>query len=98
MTTENDHLCIGHDLCFTMDGGVPVITTREYDNHLSLEDLGGIAEWLAEAWIALAGEEYKPVIISERGYVADAGEIVEAMYDPTDSVYDDGNGLERDCE
>lgn len=98
MTTKNDHLCIGHDLCFTLHGGVPVITTREYDNHLSLEDLGAISEWLAGAWEVLAGEEYRPVIISERGYVADAGEIVGAMYDPTDSVYDDGNGLERDCE
>lgn len=98
MTTENDHLCIGHDLCFAVEAGVPVIATQACDNELTLEDLSGIAKWLAEAWIALAGEEYKPVIISERGYVADAGEIVEAMYDPTDSVYDDGNGLERDCE
>ena len=98
MTTENDHLCIGHDLCFVVEAGVPVITTQAYDNEPTLEDLSGIAKWLAEAWIALAGEEYKPVIISERGYVADASEVVEAMYDPTDSVYDDGNGLERDCE
>lgn len=38
-----------------------------------LDSLGVLAEWLAVAWENVAGEEYKPVVITERGYVADAG-------------------------
>ena len=42
-------------------------------SRLNLDTLGKMAEWLAVAWENVAGEEYKPVVISERGYVADAG-------------------------
>lgn len=90
---------------------------------LGRDTLGKISEWLAVAWENIVGEEYKPVVITERGYVAQdgvvrAGEVVipkslignsvEAIKkraavlplfaDKMDSVHDDGNGLERDCE
>lgn len=56
-------------------------------HELTLDKLGQIAEWLAEAWENLAGEQYKPVIITERGYVMDEGGLYEVTVD-----------LERDCE
>lgn len=84
---HKDHLCIARDLCFIVNDGEAVIITGSDDNVLTLEDLGGIAEWLAEAWQAVAGEEYKPVILSERGYVAQESEL----------AFDRVN-LERDCE
>lgn len=43
------------------------------ENHFDLDMLGAVSEWLAVAWERVAGEEYRPVIITERGYVADAG-------------------------
>lgn len=74
------------------------------ENHFDLDMLGDIAEWAAKAWQNVAGEEYQPVVVSPGGYVADAGEIVKRaahlplFADAEDSFYDDGNGLERDCE
>lgn len=55
---------------------------------LTLDDLGEIAEWLYVAWENVSGEKYRPILISDKGYVADAGEIV------VEPVVDDGNGLE----
>lgn len=57
------------------------------ESHFDLDMLGEISEWLAVAWDNLAGEEYKPVILSERGYVAQESEL----------AFDRVN-LERDCE
>lgn len=58
--------------------GKPAIgahATDEPFTQLTLEDVGALAEFAAEAWIALADEEYRPVIITENGYVADPGHI-----------------------
>ncbi|QDK03269.1 hypothetical protein SEA_ROMAN_27 [Microbacterium phage Roman] len=64
---------------------------------LGLNDLGKMSEWIATAWQNVAGEEYKPVIITERGYIADEGSIPkEHNADPVFNAHLDR--LERDCE
>lgn len=60
---------------------------------LGRDDLGAISEWLAAAWENVAGEEYKPVVITERGYVVDMGDAVEIATRLTRAV-----NVERDCE
>lgn len=74
------------------------VIARDYKRDLTLDDLGEIAEWLYVAWENVSGEKYRPILISDKGYVADAGEIAVVPADRTDFIYDDGNGLERDCE
>lgn len=97
-SNTNEHLCIGRDLCFVVVDGKAVIVTHAGDNVMTLDDLGGIAEWLAVAWENVAGEEYKPVSISERGYVTDLGiELGIASADLSDFA-DTVERLERDCE
>lgn len=65
---------------------------------LDLDDLGKMAEWLAVAWENVAGEEYKPVIITERGYVAQ--DSIDMSSDPGPGIepYGREQALERDCE
>lgn len=53
------------------------------ENHFDQEMLGHIAEWLADAWWNLTGEEYDPEYIG-----------VEVDADEFDALV----GLERDCE
>lgn len=56
--------------------GKPAIGAHATDEPfvpLTLEDVGALAEFAAEAWIALADEEYQPVVITEKGYVVDQG-------------------------
>lgn len=48
-------------------------TWKEFD----VDSLGNVAEWLAVAWENVAGEEYRPVIITERGYVAQGSVLIE---------------------
>ena len=70
-------------------------------NHFDIDMLGGIAEWLAVAWENVAGEEYKPVIIAERGYVADEGMIgnsESAIKKRAARLELFQDKLERDCE
>lgn len=64
----------------------------------SLDDLGELAEWLAVAWENVAGEEYKPVVISRRGYVADLGMQLGVSGDDIPGFVDSVERLERDCE
>lgn len=73
--TQNREVVLGdHKLKFI--DGKPSIGRRATDDKfhsLTLEDLTDIAEFTAEAWLALTDEEYQPVVITERGYVHDAG-------------------------
>mgnify|MGYP003450452731 CR=1 FL=1 len=64
---------------------------------LTLEDLGNISERLAVAWENIAGEQYKPVIISERGYVAQGSIAIEDAAEIASRI-DRTVRLERDCE
>jgi hypothetical protein len=64
---------------------------KDESRELTLDDLGHMAEWLAVAWQNVAGEDYKPVVITERGYVADEG----VLFDTPEPEID---RLERDCE
>lgn len=90
----------GPDLAQLMIDGAPI--------ELGLDDLGKMSEWLAVAWENLAGEQYKPVVISEGGYVTDRGIEVVAVVRPGEHVIpkahlsmpglDRLEKLERDCE
>lgn len=82
-------LSVGYDLAFSTSSGEAQIITHDYDNALTLGDLGNIAEWLAVAWENLSGEEYKPVYISERGYAADAGGVTVSEPFPPPPAIDD---------
>lgn len=55
--------------------GVATIYRGDESGDLNLDDLGAIAEWLAVAWENVAGEKYQPVVVSERGYVAQESRI-----------------------
>lgn len=75
-------------------------------NHFDADMLGDISEWLAAAWENVAGEEYKPVVISENGYVADPG-VVTFSKDSVVAIKDAVSiavelprtvRVERDCE
>lgn len=107
------HLDIGEDLCFVTSAGEAFIVTNQSDNELTVDELGKIAEWLAVAWENLCGDEYKPVVITENGYVAQegvvhAGEYVipkSAIGNSLDSIKKRAaalplfaDKLERDCE
>lgn len=50
--------------------------TDEAPTSLTLEDVSALAEFAAEAWIALAEEGYRPVLITEKGYVVDEGAVL----------------------
>lgn len=63
-----------------------------------LDDLGELAEWLAVAWQNIAGEQYKPVAITERGYVADLGVELGIASDEVADFVDTVKRVERDCE
>lgn len=76
-----------------------------------LDSLGELAEWLAVAWQNVAGEEYKPVAITAKGYVLDEGILVSTtpevgapgsvpLYfgEGPDRVLVGSAKLERDCE
>ena len=78
---------------------------------LDLDCLGKMSEWLAVAWENLAGEEYKPVAITAKGYVLDEGILVSTtpevgapgsvpLYfgEGSDRVLIGSAKLERDCE
>ena len=91
-------LSIGYDLTFSTADGEAQIITHDYDNALTAGDLGKISEWLAAAWENISGEQYKPVIITEHGYVADAGAVTfSSEADKVDFIESDPR-LERDCE
>lgn len=81
--SESKTLSVGYDLAFSTAKGEAQIITHDYDNALSLEDLGNIAEWLAVAWENVAGEPYNPEYI---------GELV------TDRGFAEILMVERDCE
>lgn len=67
-------------------------------NHFDLDTLGLMAEWIATAWENIAGEQYKPVVISERGYVADLGVQSGVSNADIPGFVDSVERLERDCE
>lgn len=95
MTTTRE-VRIG-DHKFKFIDGLPVVVTAGADevDHIGLDDVGALAEFAAEAWLALADEEYKPVVISEAGYVADSGVFVkESAHLPFATAFES----ERDCE
>lgn len=84
----------------TAPGLAQIVGHKDFKT-LTPEDIGNIAEWLAVAWENLAGEQYRPVVISERGYVADEGVAMPALdflEKRLASIEYDGNGVERDCE
>lgn len=69
-------------------------TWKEFD----VDSLGNVAEWLAVAWENVAGEEYRPVIITERGYVVDHGSVpIEDAVGIATRLPREVR-LERDCE
>lgn len=74
MSTKSNTIDLGGGSYLTTGPTCTGIHFAEGDeNHFDREMLGHIAEWLAVAWENVAGEEYKPVVISERGYVSDKG-------------------------
>lgn len=85
------------ELSLALDEGIALYTSPNVSEmyidgdavSLDRDTLGKIAEWLAVAWENVAGEQYQPVIISERGYVKQAGVVTFAT-----AIED----LERDCE
>lgn len=87
--SEKKHLALSPYTALVTDENGTRFMTTEGRWDLSLDKLGDIAEWLAVAWENLAGEQYQPVIISERGYVKQAGVVTFAT-----AIED----LERDCE
>lgn len=66
-------LVFGDGLALQTGPGMARLHTENRRVQIDLHALGQMAEWLAVAWENVAGEEYKPVVITERGYVADAG-------------------------
>ena len=70
---------------------------KDESRELTLDDLGHMAEWIATAWENIAGEQYKPVIISERGYVAQGSIAIEDAAEIASRI-DRTVRLERDCE
>lgn len=75
--------------------GLPVVVTAGTDDvtPVTIEDIGALAEFAAEAWIALADEEYGPVILTQSGYVVDEGVVVKGS-----AHLPFATALERDCE
>lgn len=75
--TQNREVVLGdHKLKFI--DGKPAIGRRAHDapfHALTLEELTDIAEFTAEAWLALTDEDCQPVAITENGYVYDEGMI-----------------------
>ena len=67
-------------------------------NNFDLNGLGQVAEWLAVAWENVAGEEYKPVTITERRYVAQDSIDMSSDPGPGTEPYGRERILERDCE
>ncbi|AWY05004.1 hypothetical protein SEA_HORTUS1_25 [Microbacterium phage Hortus1] len=99
-------LQVSDEIIFHTDGleATILVDGEEYVT-LGRDDLGAISEWLAAAWENVAGEEYRPVVITERGYVKQAGAVtfataIEMSSDP--GAYGESYGresvLERDCE
>lgn len=81
------------DVKFKLDGNVALIGPAGADgeySQVSAANLLDLSEFIATAYDAITGDEYRPVVISERGYVAEEDVFV--------SVENDGNGVERDCE
>lgn len=112
---KHQSIKLGGGSWLVADAGSAAIYFADGSWHeLDADGLGRIAEWLAVAWENVAGEEYRPVVISERGYVAREGVIhagehvipkramVMPGLDRLEDMIDDGNGaysrLERDCE
>lgn len=82
----------------TAPGVARILALNTANEDLSLEDLGLISEWLSIAWKNLAGEEHRPVVISERGYVSQDSIRMSSDPGPGDQSYGREYILERDCE
>lgn len=104
---KHQSIKLGGGSWLVADAGSAAIYFADGSWHeLDADGLGRIAEWLAVAWENVAGEEYRPVVISERGYVADdgvvhAGEWVIPKYGIREDVtreFIENVKLERDCE
>lgn len=102
-------LQVSDEIIFHTEGlDATILVDGEEYVKLGRDDLGAISEWLAAAWENVAGEEYKPVVISEGGYVTDRGVEVVAVVRPGEHVIpkaylsmpglDSLENLERDCE
>lgn len=98
MTNQNELWIDGYKFKFI--DGKPAIVTAGTDQvaYLTLEELGYISEFVAEAWLALTDDDYKPVPITERGYVADAGSVTFATALEQEEFISDVAQMERDCE
>lgn len=66
-------LVFGDGLALQTEPGMARLYTKNRRVQIDLHTLGLMAEWLAVAWENVAGEEYRPHVITERGYVADPG-------------------------
>ncbi|QIG58572.1 hypothetical protein SEA_DEJAVU_28 [Microbacterium Phage DejaVu] len=92
-------LQVSEEIIFHTEGlNATILVDGEEYVSLGRDDLGAISEWLAVAWENVSGEEYKPVIITERGYVVDHGSV------PIEDAVEIATRLprtvrvERDCE
>lgn len=99
MSKELSLVLVDEELALQTGQGFARLAHSDGSNYqIDLDDLGNIAEWLAVAWANLAGEDYRPVIITEKGYVADEG-LVTYSGGATDSEdFRTGFYAERDCE
>lgn len=105
-------LQVSDEIIFHTEGlDATILVDGEEYVTLGRDDLGAIAEWLAVAWENVAGEEYKPVAITAKGYVLDEGVLVSTtpevgapgsvpLYfgEGADRVLIGSAKLERDCE
>ena len=64
---------IGELVTLSTGGDWAQVETSDGVRDVDLAVIAEVAEWLAVAWENLSGKEYKPVLISERGYVMDPG-------------------------
>lgn len=94
--SNEKHLALTPWSALLTDEGFARVIGAGEKRDFTLDDLGEIAEWLAVAWYNVAGEEYRPVVISERGYVADEGASIWPPAEPGE--WDSPERPERDCE
>lgn len=97
MTNEKHH-ALSLWAALVTDGEGTRYISKDESRELTLDDLGHMSEWIATAWQNVAGEEYKPVAISERGYVVQEGAITFASEADKLNYIKSQPRLERDCE
>lgn len=79
------------DFEFIVEDGEVYISDDGYYEDLGVEEIFKLSEFLGLAYETLTGAEYVHMEY-ERGNLV----VREGV--PAASVYDDGNGIERDCE